>query len=177
MLIVDSVDSALCDGYYPTFGMSILNKLLVIQRIIRSQSTIDSQEEGNYESGHHVEKDTIMSKSSATYAMLFPFAIPSAFILFMVALTLFMLKRSKSRHGCHMAIAGFLACMRLALRASGLWLRYAALQNWIPSFPWIAPPRPPPWRNPRKGRDPILPSGNRVGRRHRSDTLCPPNCR
>ena len=32
--------------------------------------------------------------------------------------------------------------MCLALRASGLWLRYAALQNLIPSFPWIAPPRP-----------------------------------
>ena len=30
----------------------------------------------------------------------------------------------------------------------------------IPSFPWIAPPHPPPWRNPRKGRDQILPSGN-----------------
>ena len=27
---------------------------------------------------------------------------------------------------------------------SGLWLRYATLQNLIPSFPWIAPPRPPP---------------------------------
>ena len=26
----------------------------------------------------------------------------------------------------------------LALRASGLWLRYATLQNLIPSFPWIA---------------------------------------
>ena len=46
--------------------------------------------------------------------------------------------------------------------ASGLWLRYAKLQNLIPSFPWIAPPRPPPWRNPRKGRDQILPSGNHV---------------
>ena len=42
----------------------------------------------------------------------------------------------------------------------GLWLRYAALQNLIPSFPWIVPLRPPPWRNPRKGRDQILPSGN-----------------
>ena len=52
--------------------------------------------------------------------------------------------------------------MCLALRASGLWLRYATLQNLIPSFPWIAPPRPPPWRNPRKGRDQILPSGNTV---------------
>ena len=59
-----------------------------------------------------------------------------------------------------MAIAGFLVGMCLALRASGLWLRYATLQNLIPSFPWIAPPRPPPWRNARKGRDQILPSGN-----------------
>ena len=30
--------------------------------------------------------------------------------------------------------------MCLALRASGLGLRYATLQNWIPSPPWIAPP-------------------------------------
>ena len=59
-----------------------------------------------------------------------------------------------------MAIAGFLDHMCLDLRAFGLWLRYATLQNLIPSFPWIAPPRPPPWRNPRKGRDQILPSGN-----------------
>ena len=59
-----------------------------------------------------------------------------------------------------MAIARFLGHMCLALRASGLWLRYATLQNLIPSFPWIVPPRPPPWRNPRKGRDQILPSGN-----------------
>ena len=29
--------------------------------------------------------------------------------------------------------------MCLALRASGLWLRYTTLQNLIPSFPWIAP--------------------------------------
>ena len=41
----------------------------------------------------------------------------------------------------------------------GLWLRYAA--KFIPSFPWIAPPRPPPW----KGRDQILPSGNTVAYR------------
>ena len=46
------------------------------------------------------------------------------------------------------------------LWASRLWPRYATLQNLIPSFPWIAPPRPPPWPNPRKGRDQILPSGN-----------------
>ena len=46
-------------------------------------------------------------------------------------------------------------------RASGLWLRYAALQNLIPFSPWIAPaPCTPPWRNPRKGGDQILPSGN-----------------
>ena len=62
--------------------------------------------------------------------------------------------------GCQMAIATFLDPVRLALRASEIWLRYAALQNLIPSFPWIAPPSPPPWRNPRKGRDQILPSGN-----------------
>ena len=66
----------------------------------------------------------------------------------------------KSTHGCQMAIARFLDHMCLALRASGLWLRYATLQNFIPSFPRIAPPRPPPRRNPRKGRDQILPSGN-----------------
>ena len=42
-------------------------------------------------------------------------------------------------HGCQMAIAGFLDRMCLALRASGLWLRYATLQNLILSFPWIAP--------------------------------------
>ena len=63
-------------------------------------------------------------------------------------------------HGCQMAIARFLDRMCLALRASGLWLRCATLQNLIPSFPWIAPPRPPPRRNPRKGRDQILPSSN-----------------
>ena len=38
----------------------------------------------------------------------------------------------------------------------------ARWQNLIPSFPWIVPPRPPPRRNPRKGRDQILPSGNHV---------------
>ena len=59
-----------------------------------------------------------------------------------------------------MAIARFLDCVCFALWASGPWLRYATLQNLIPSFPWIASPRPPPWRNPRKGRDQILPSGN-----------------
>ena len=50
--------------------------------------------------------------------------------------------------------------MCLALWASGLILRYTTLQYLIPSFPWIAPPHPPPWRNPRKERDQILPSGN-----------------
>ena len=51
---------------------------------------------------------------------------------------------NSNRHGCQMAIAGLLDRMCLALWASGLWLHYAALQNLIPSFPWIAPPRPPP---------------------------------
>ena len=47
--------------------------------------------------------------------------------------------RWRSRHGCQISIAAFLNTMCLALRASGLWLRYAVLQNLIPSFPWIAP--------------------------------------
>ena len=59
-----------------------------------------------------------------------------------------------------MVIARLLDCMCLALRASGLWHRYATLQNLIPSFPCIAPPHPPPWHNPRKGRDQILLFGN-----------------
>ena len=42
-------------------------------------------------------------------------------------------------HGCQMAIAGSLDRMCLALRATGQWLRYAMLQNVIPSFPWIKP--------------------------------------
>ena len=35
-----------------------------------------------------------------------------------------------------MAIARYLDRMSLAFRASWLWLRYATLQNLIPSFPW-----------------------------------------
>merc|ERR1719460_1918199 len=69
-------------------------------------------------------------------------------------------ERNTMNYGCQIVIARFLDHMCSALWASGLWLRYATLQNLIPSFPWIAPPRPPPWRNPRKGRDQILPSGN-----------------
>ena len=42
-------------------------------------------------------------------------------------------------HGCQMATDRFLDCMCLALRASGLWLRYNTLQNLIPSFRWLAP--------------------------------------
>ena len=34
-------------------------------------------------------------------------------------------------HSCQMAIAGFLDGMCLALRASGLWLRYATPQNLV----------------------------------------------
>ena len=67
--------------------------------------------------------------------------------------------RSGESHGCQMAIARFLDRMCLALRSSGLWLCYATLQNLIPSFPWIAPPRPPPWRS-KERRDQILPSDN-----------------
>ena len=59
-------------------------------------------------------------------------------------------------HGCQMAIAGFLDRMCLALQASGPWLRYATLQNLIPSFPWIAPGWRAWGRNPRKGRNQIL---------------------
>ena len=58
--------------------------------------------------------------------------------------------------GCQMVLDEYLDRMCLALRASGLWLCYAALQNLIPSLPWIAPPLSPPWRNPRKGKDKIL---------------------
>ena len=55
------------------------------------------------------------------------------------------------RHGCQMAIARFLDHTYVfALRASGLWLRYATLQNLISSFPWIAHPCPPTWRNQRR---------------------------
>ena len=43
----------------------------------------------------------------------------------------------------------------------------AMLQNLIPSFPGITPPCPPPWRNPRKGRDRTLPSGNLGTHTHR----------
>ena len=42
--------------------------------------------------------------------------------------------------------------MCLALRASGLWLRYATLQNLIPSFLWIAPGWRAWGRNPREGK-------------------------
>ena len=69
-------------------------------------------------------------------------------------------EQTHRRHGCQMAIARFLDHMCMVLWASGLWLRYAALQNLIPSSPWIAPPCLPPWRNPRKGKVQILPSSN-----------------
>ena len=47
---------------------------------------------------------------------------------------------SSRYHGCQMTISRFLDCMCLPPWASGLWLRYATLQNLIPTFPWIAPP-------------------------------------
>ena len=40
--------------------------------------------------------------------------------------------RGRDEHVCQMAVARFLDRMCLALRASGLWLRYATLQN-LPS--------------------------------------------
>ena len=46
--------------------------------------------------------------------------------------------RPRPTHGCQMATAIFFDRMCLALQASGLWLRYATLQNLIPSFLWIA---------------------------------------
>ena len=42
-------------------------------------------------------------------------------------------------HGCQMAIARFLESYVFGPLASELWLRYATLQNVIPSFPWLAP--------------------------------------
>ena len=51
----------------------------------------------------------------------------------------FCMQMEAAAHSCRMAIARFLDSMCFALRASGLWLRYAMLQNLIPSFPWIAP--------------------------------------
>ena len=66
--------------------------------------------------------------------------------------------RAFFHHSCQMAIARFLDRMCMALRASGLRLRYAMLQNLIPSFPWIAPGWRAWGRNPRKGRQQILQS-------------------
>ena len=69
-----------------------------------------------------------------------------------------------------MAIARFLDRLCLALRASGLWLRYATLQNLITSLPWIAPG----WRAQ------ILPSGNldlNLPYSHISPFLPPSVCR
>ena len=50
--------------------------------------------------------------------------------------------------------------MSLALRASGLWLRYRYASKFDPFLSLDCIPRPPPWCNPRKGRDHILLSGN-----------------
>ena len=54
------------------------------------------------------------------------------------------------------------------LRASGLWLLYVAtLQNLIPSFPWIAPPRPPGStlaKSKERQVYKVLPSGNLADR-------------
>ena len=60
-------------------------------------SSIDSKGHRYHGSGLPEDKDTIVTKSSSTYAMMLPFAIPSAFLLFIVALSFYMLK-SKRRH-------------------------------------------------------------------------------
>ena len=55
---------------------------------------------------------------------------------------------------------------------SGFWtmapLRYAA--KFDPFLSLDCAPRPPPWHNPRKGRDQILPSGNFEGKEVRRPT-------
>ena len=71
---------------------------------------------------------------------------------------------AEGQYGCHMAIARFLDRMCLAFRA---WLTMAPLRCAAKFDPFLSldcAPRPPPWRNPRKGRDQILPSGNLVSR-------------
>ena len=77
--------------------------------------------------------------------------------------------RRHPRHGCQMAIAGFLESY--VFGPSGFWtmapLRYAA--KFDPFLSLDCAPRPPPWRNPRKGRDQILPSGNHGS--HRSTDI------
>ena len=108
---VESVDSAISN-----LTMSIVNTLLVTvltclllanaaniggnsENDLKTTS-INSKEEHHNESGHHEEKDfnhNLMKKISSTYTIMIPFAILSAFLLFMVVLSLFMLK-SKSRN-------------------------------------------------------------------------------
>ena len=60
-------------------------------------SSIDSKGHRYNESGLPEDEDTIEKKSSSAYAMMLPFAIPSAFLLFIVALSFYMLK-SRRRH-------------------------------------------------------------------------------
>ena len=68
-------------------------------------------------------------------------------------------KKRKNRHVFQMAITNFLDRFCLALRA---WRTMApltaTLRSKIRSLPFLGlpPPRPPPWRNPRKGRDQIM---------------------
>ena len=78
----------------------------------------------------------------------------------------------RSRHGCQMAIAGFLDQMCL-FGPSGFWtmalLCYASKFDPVLSLDCATVEGggaiPPPWRNPRKGRDHILLSGNLESRR------------
>ena len=68
--------------------------------------------------------------------------------------------RQEQGHGCQMAKARILESYLFG--PYGFWTmalpRYAA--RFDPFLSLDCAPRPPPWHNPRKGRDQILPSGN-----------------
>ena len=59
-----------------------------------------------------------------------------------------------------MAIVRSLDCRRLALRAWRTMAQLCYAAKFDPFLSLDCAPCPPPWRNPRKGRDKILPSGN-----------------
>ena len=63
-------------------------------------------------------------------------------------------------HSCQMAIAKFLDCRRLALRAWRTMAPLCCAAKFDPFLSLDCTPRPPPQCNPRIGRDQILQSGN-----------------
>ena len=72
-------------------------------------------------------------------------------------------RRRRALHGCQMVIARFKDCRVWPFGLEGLWLRYAPLRYAAKFDPFLSldcAPSPPHWRNPRKGRDQILPSGD-----------------